>query len=235
MNFEDPLLKELTGQTKTHVVEMLGLNCVVHKEMQNDLMKFMKKATKAGFKPKIVSSFRNFDRQLTIWNEKALGKRPLLDKGGNSLDFNALSKAEVLHSILRWSSIPGTSRHHWGTDIDIIDQKAVPKDYEVKLIPQEVSDEGMFGPFHQWIDQSIDEDKSNGFFRPYEHDLGGISPERWHLSYWPISKNYMEHLTFDNFQKIIHNVDLELKEEVMKLSKIIYEKFIININPVLPL
>lgn len=230
MEFEDPLMKELTGLSNIHVVEMFGIDCVVHKTMQKDLMKFMQKAMSAGFQPKIVSSFRTFDNQLKIWNEKATGSRTLLDKIGNPLEYDKLSRAEILLSILRWSAIPGTSRHHWGTDIDVIDQKAVPENYEVQLIPQEVLDDGIFGPFHIWIDQQIEAGKTFGFFRPYENDLGGVSPERWHLSYWPASKNYMEHMTFENFQLIIQAIDLELKEEIIKLSKIIYEKFIINVN-----
>jgi hypothetical protein len=28
---------------------------------------------------------------------------------------------------------------------------------------------------------------SRGFFRPYARDRGGVAPERWHLSYAPLS------------------------------------------------
>ena len=28
---------------------------------------------------------------------------------------------------------------------------------------------------------------SHGFYRPYARDHGGIAPERWHLSYAPVS------------------------------------------------
>ena len=35
-------------------------------------------------------------------------------------DFS-LEPKKAISEIIRFSTVPGTSRHHWGTDIDIID------------------------------------------------------------------------------------------------------------------
>jgi hypothetical protein len=51
---------------------------------------------------------------------------PLLDAHNQPLDALQLGETERLHAILHWSALPGTSRHHWGTDLDIYDPTACP-------------------------------------------------------------------------------------------------------------
>ena len=67
------------------------------------------------------SSFRDFDRQLAIWNGKFRGERPMQDRAGRRSTPGALSPAERVAAILWWSALPGASRHHWGTDFDVMD------------------------------------------------------------------------------------------------------------------
>lgn len=73
-------------------------------------------AAKEGIKLVIRSATRNFEDQKRIWENKWNGIT-LLEDGRKA---NAI-KDEFLRakSILLYSSMPGTSRHHWGTDIDI--------------------------------------------------------------------------------------------------------------------
>jgi len=68
-------------------------------------------ARRDGIYLKIVSAYRGFERQKLIWNNK-------YEKFTN--DFS-LEPEKAISEIIRFSTIPGTSRHHWGTDIDIID------------------------------------------------------------------------------------------------------------------
>ncbi|MEP4486805.1 MAG: M15 family metallopeptidase [Halioglobus sp.] len=146
-------------------------------------------ARTAGFAPAIASSYRSFERQLAIFNAKATGARAVHDDVGATVVMESLAPAQQLDAILRFSALPGTSRHHWGTDLDIYDQKAVPEDYVVQLTPQEVATGGVFDPFHCWLDERIALGQSQGFYRPYAVDRGGVSPERWHLSYAPLSQS----------------------------------------------
>ena len=74
---------------------------------------------------------RDFDRQLLLpWNRKWRGERPLHDREGRLLDPARLDDAGRVQAILCWSAIPG-SRHHWGTDVDVIDAAAMPPGYQV--------------------------------------------------------------------------------------------------------
>ena len=70
----------------------------------------------------IVSSYRSFDRQLQIWQNKWMGKTNLLDADENILDATKLSDQQKILAILTWSALPGASRHHWGTDLDVYDK-----------------------------------------------------------------------------------------------------------------
>ena len=51
---------------------------------------------------------------------------------------------ERIEAILPWSALPGASRHHWGTDVDLIDRKATPPGYRVQLTPEEFEPGGPF-------------------------------------------------------------------------------------------
>ena len=152
-------------------------------------------AREAGFDLAVVSAFRSFERQLAIWNGKVSGQRPIHDDVGNPINCSVLSVDELMHAVMRFSALPGTSRHHWGSDVDVYDKTAVSDDYAVQLVPAEVSAGGVFDPMHCWLDERIAMDESHGFFRPYATDVGGVAVERWHLSYAPLSLGCAQQLT----------------------------------------
>ena len=221
----------LTGKTNQHVVIDQRVGLPVHQEVVAPLILLKEEAKKVGFQLRVISGHRSFKGQQSIWNTKARGQRPLLDEFGAPLNYDDLSPEEIVESILRWSALPGASRHHWGTDLDIIDHRAIPTpDYIVDLTPQEVADDGIFGPFHQWLDQLIKDHKSFGFFRPYAKDQGGVRPERWHISYRPLSQTFLEEFTFDRFYLSLKDSEMDLKDIVLKRAEEIYQKFVINIS-----
>ena len=192
------LLKNiLFGLTDAHVIVEPVSGQLMHPEALTAFDQLRRDAQGAGFDPKVVSGFRNFERQRAIWNAKACGQRPVLDNEGHELDVARMSPAEIVFAILRWSALPGGSRHHWGTDFDVIDAAAVPEDFRVQLTPEEVADDGVFGPFHCWLDERIAAGESYGLFRPYAIDRGGVAPERWHLSYAPRAREFQQLLSVD--------------------------------------
>ncbi|MEM9314344.1 MAG: M15 family metallopeptidase [Pseudomonadota bacterium] len=142
-------------------------------------------ATHAGFDLRIASAYRSFERQRLIWNGKLEGDRPVYDDDDRLVAMDALEPRERLERVLRFSAMPGASRHHWGTDIDIFDAAAMPTGYQLRLDVAEAADSGIFGPLHRWLDERIATGRSHGFYRPYDRDRGGVAPERWHLSYAP--------------------------------------------------
>ena len=199
-------------------------NHFLHKDVVKDFSNLEQAAIKSGFTLSIASSFRSYDRQLTIWNEKAEGKRDLLDSHGEKLDVEKLSSLETLSAILRWSAIPGFSRHHWGTDIDIYDASALPhEDYKIQLTPFECEEH--FSSMHKWLDRNL---KRFNFYRPYETDLGFVSPEKWHISHRSISKQFIKKLNLDFFINEVRNSEVLLKKLILKQSEQIYTHYVLN-------
>ncbi|MCT8986245.1 M15 family metallopeptidase [Shewanella phaeophyticola] len=98
-------------------------------------------AADSGIDLQICSAYRPFERQALIWNAKASGARPLLDKASQPVNYDALSEPQLIDTILIWSALPGASRHHWGTDIDVFDAKQTSK-ASLQLVTAEYQDSG---------------------------------------------------------------------------------------------
>lgn len=177
---------QLTGRDDSHLCELPCGNRL-RSEAAAAFGRLQDDAREAGFELVIASGFRSYQRQLAIWNGKARGLRPVHDDRGAQLDLGELAPRERLRAIMRYSAIPGTSRHHWGTDLDVYDAAAVPADYRLQLSPQEVAPGGPFDALHCWLDERMARGASHGFYRPYARDRGGVAPERWHLSFAPLA------------------------------------------------
>lgn len=186
--------EQLLGQDSGHVVALFEAHFLQAK-VAVAFERLACDAKAAGFSMHIASAFRSFDRQLAIFNGKACGERAVHDDDGAVLNRQALTPEQWLAAILRFSALPGTSRHHWGTDLDVFDAAALPVGQQVQLTPQEVAAGGIFDPFHCWLDERIAQGRSHGFFRPYDCDRGGVACERWHLSYAPLSLSYAKQLS----------------------------------------
>lgn len=220
----------LTGRTERHLCSSAGAESLavpVHRDVVEPFLRLKGDARKSGFDLQILSGFRSFERQLSIWNRKATGKLAVLDSDAVPLDIERLTEKELVFAILRWSALPGASRHHWGTDLDVYDAAARPEGYEIELIPWEVGAGGMFGPLHEWLDERIAAGAAYGFFRPYERDRGGVAPERWHLSH-ATATAYERRLTTELLRDTIQGADVELKEAVLQNLDEIRERFVIN-------
>ncbi len=221
------------GRTESHLctpadAEVLG--APVHGGVVEPFRQLRSEARRSGFELEILSGFRSFDRQLSIWNRKARGELPVLDSRAEPMDIRKLGSEELVFAILRWSALPGASRHHWGTDLDVFDSSAKPADYEVELVPEEVESGGMFGPLHDWLDRRISTSSSFGFFRPYDRDRNGVAPERWHLSHAPTAARFQEALSPALLRETILTAEMELKEIVLARLDVICQRFVLNIN-----
>ena len=215
----------LCGQTHDHVMANEE-GILVHLEMAAAYTIMKTAAAKEGFELKIASGFRDFEAQKRIWDLKCQGKRPVLDAKGNPLNHAALKDEAIVLSILRWSALPGASRHHWGTDIDVFDAAQTKDGYVLQLVPAEVAPGGKFEKLNKWLDANIE---SFGFFRPYAEDRGGVSPEWWHLSYAPIAESYYKAHTLDLLKRVIQDSEIEKKEIVLAKLPGIYRQYVTNI------
>ncbi|MCY4427499.1 MAG: M15 family metallopeptidase [Halieaceae bacterium] len=217
--------RQLYGLEQTHIeVDECGHG--LHPDCRVAWERLQAQGREQGFELRIVSAFRSFERQLAIWNGKAKGQRPLLDDTGQALDSACLTPRQLIHAILRFSALPGASRHHWGSDLDIYDAAAVPEDYQVQLTAAEVASGGVFGPMHDWLDQQLAHDRDFGFFRPYDRDRGGVAPERWHLSYQPLANRCQATVSVEQLGAVLADAQLELKRELLPMLPEIYRRYV---------
>lgn len=218
---------ELTGQARTHVVELAEPHCMLHYEAVASFLAMRDAARVEGIDLAPRSSFRDFQAQIGIWNRKWQGERPIYDRQGALLDRAQLSDSATVDAILCWSAIPGGSRHHWGSDIDVIDAAAVPAGYQVELLPAEYAPEGIFGRLSAWLDANM---RRFGFYRPYRTERGGVSPEPWHLSYAPISQAALESLSLSTLRRVLEGSSIAGKPHVLARLPEIYTRFLLAVD-----
>jgi LAS superfamily LD-carboxypeptidase LdcB len=176
----------LLGIGSRHLVA-LQTRFLAEPETVSAFERLKRRAEVAGFELRVASAFRDYDRQTSIINEKWRGARPVTSAGGLTLQRENMSDLQWLEAIMRFSALPGTSRHHWGTDIDIWDAAAAPANYRPALEPSEYGAGGVFAEMTRWLDELINADDAEGFYKPYDIDRGGVAPEAWHISYRPVA------------------------------------------------
>ena len=215
----------LTGKDD-RFIDYHSAEAPLHREVVKPFLALQAMAKEAGFDLAIASSYRDYGRQLAIWNAKLSGVRPVFDSDNQRLSLHNLGPMQQVEAVMRWSALPGASRHHWGTDIDIYDRAAVAKDYQVQLSPEESSEQGPFAAMHDWLDQQLLARPELGFFRPYAEDRGGVAPERWHLSYAPVAAQYHKHCDIEVIKQCCDGSDMLLKEAVLANLPAIYKRYI---------
>ncbi len=218
---------ELTGRARTHIIDLDQPRCSLHYAAVTSWLAMRDAAAHDGIDLVPVSSFRDFDRQVVLWNRKWQGERPLYDRSGRLLDHASLGEAERVDAILCWSAIPGGSRHHWGTDIDVMDAATVPSGYQVQLLPDEYAPGGVFARLTHWLDGNM---QRFGFHRPYGSDRGGAGIEPWHLSYGPVATGAIEALTLPVLKRAISGSELLGRSFVLERLPEIYTRFILAVD-----
>ena len=173
-------------------------------------------AKKEGINMKIVSGYRSFHRQKLIWNRKFLNNQK-----------QGLNPFENINKIIRYSTIPGTSRHHWGTDIDIIDEN-----HNIKgdLLLEKNFYNNSFEPLRLWMEKNS---FKFGFVLPYTKDLyrNGFLYEPWHYSYSELSIPFLkEYIKHKMIEEIYDPEILGINKLTKSFLKEYQEKFILGIN-----
>lgn len=146
----------------------------LRKDVMRSFTAMYEAALKDGIRLRILSATRNFDNQKRIWENKWTGKT-ILD--GNINAARQIVDPELrARKILEYSSMPGTSRHHWGTDIDLND------------FNNSFFERGDGKKIYEWLTAHAHE---YGFCQPYtafgDGRNTGYFEEKWHWSYLPIA------------------------------------------------
>ena len=221
-------LAELTGKASSHVTQLTQPRCALHQEVVRPFLAMREAAAEDGILIRPFSAWRSFDAQVKIWNRKRRGERPLFDENGVELDASRLTLDEKIHRVLQWSALPGASRHHWGTEVDVVDEKTMADGYRAKLLPEETLEGGAFYKLHRWLDRNA---ASFGFFRPYDRYRGGMCAESWHLSFAPISRGLPALMSPVIVRGALLEAKIEAKERIMELLPMLFEQFVCPINP----
>ena len=138
------------------------------KETYQAYIKMYDAALKQGITLNIISGTRSFYDQHYKWDSKWYDGQFAGIK-------NEAAKGTQL---LRWWSMPGTSRHHWGTDMDLTNlQLSYYQTAQGKKM-------------YDWMVQNA---ASYGFYQPFNAGrTAGYQEEKWHWSYVPLSKIYLQ-------------------------------------------
>ena len=185
---------------------------IVDKLILEDYDKLKESLAKSGFALRIESAYRPFERQLSIWNRKASGELKLLSAEGLPMECPS-DEEELMYAILTWSALPGASRHHLGTDLDVVDGNACPAGYEVELTPAEC--DGMFRPFHEKLTELMGAGESFGFQRVFVPGRGRIQPEMWHIAHLPTSRRYLESFSLKGLRALYEKTDIACKSALL--------------------
>ena len=142
------------------------------RDVMEAYQRLREKAAQDGWHLILVSGHRSFTSQRRVWNhyDQSLRKMASLDE-----------KSRV-RAIMNTVSVPGLSRHHWGTEMDISEETL--RGQLVKIhpdTPPRVLD------FYRWMEQNA---SAFGFCRVYLGQHGAVMDEPWHWSYFPFSRVY---------------------------------------------
>lgn len=217
----------LVGLENTHLCPVSAGHFLTQ-ETTSAFLHMSQAAKQDGIEIGIASSYRSFERQAMIWNRKYRGEAIVYSNDGNPIpDWLSLSARERIFAILRWSALPGASRHHWGTDLDVYAPELLPAEQKLQLIPSEYDEtDGYFGVLTTWLNENM---SHFGFFRPYAFNKGGVAHEPWHLSYYPEATQFQKLLTAEILNEVLTTHPLEGQTEILQVLPEIMEQFIMNI------
>jgi LAS superfamily LD-carboxypeptidase LdcB len=219
---------ELTGRSATHGRADADWKCTLHERAGAAFSSMRGAACAAGIQLEVVSAYRDFQRQVAIWSDKFSGRRPLLDPSGRPIARDSLDESGTVDAILVWSALPGASRHHWGTEIDLVDTACLG-DGPPRLVAEEFAAGGCFERLAGWLQQNM---ARFGFFRPYATDRGGVQPEPWHLSYAEISVPALEALSVDVVKDAIAAAEMPGRDIVLARLPELYQRYVSAVDGV---
>jgi zinc D-Ala-D-Ala carboxypeptidase len=160
----------------------------LRKEAYEAFIKMSDAARKDGVELVIISATRNYESQRRIWENKWEGRTMVEGKNLTTVK----NKKERARLILLYSSMPSTSRHHWGTDMDL------------NSLENSFFEGGQGLKIYQWLTAHAGE---YGFCQPYTSKTDGrtgYEEEKWHWSFLPLSGLFL-----DEYKKKISYKDIK--------------------------
>ena len=167
----------------------------INKEVYRAFKKMYNSAKKDGINLIVVSGTRNFSEQKIIWENKWH-------------KYEKLKPLERAKKILEYSSMPSTSRHHWGTDIDLIN------------LNNSYFEKGKGKKEYEWLVKNAN---NFGFYQVYTNKKNGrtgYNLEKWHWSYLPLASKYLKYYNENiTYQDITDFKGYELAQEAKMITE----------------
>lgn len=207
----------LTGKEKPN----FSVNKILDVSAYQAFEKMHTAALKDNIDIRILSGYRHFNDQLRIWNKKYERYKK-----------QNLSEEEIFNRISTYSAIPGTSRHHWGTEIDIIDAKA-PSPKNGYLVPENYGNDNIYGDLYRWMSAY---GTDFGFYLVYTNveNRNGFKFEPWHYSYKPLAQNYLKHFSRLDLVEDVKDENIGGNDYIDKNCLLSYfHTHLLGINPLL--
>lgn len=164
-------IDELLGRTEP---PFFGEGFRLRKKAADAFIEMQAAALQKGIDMYSQSSYRSYSSQEGIWTRKY-----------NAFTKGGMAPIKSIEKIIEYSTIPGTSRHHWGTDLDITDKnKPTPSD---PLLAKHFEKGGVYESMKKWLNENAE---AFGFYEVYTNapDRKGFKYEPWHFSYKPLSQ-----------------------------------------------
>lgn len=217
---------QLTGKSREHLVHFPcphSENHFLQSQALNAFQGLQQSAVKNGFNLQPASTFRDFQRQQWIWNSKFSGEKKVHNDLGESIDLSLLSDWEKVQAILRWSAMPGASRHHWGTEIDFFDPDLLPPNQDLQLEPWEYETGGYFAELSEFLAEKLPHfDFSLPFMNCQRKEIGR---EPWHISYQPIAGLWQQQFNPEILFAAWENEMIEGKSVLISHLDEIFQRF----------
>lgn len=213
------------GLSEALLVEYKGKQ--LHHGIVDDYRALELAAKNAGFDLEIASAYRGFERQSFIWNNKFSGKRPILNADNNPIDITDLTEIELIKAIMLFSAMPGASRHHFGSDLDVYATNLLGSEQTLQLEPWEYEIDGPFYELSIWLTENL---SKFGFYQPYKEFKGGVAREPWHISHIKCSDELAQYQTTENIIATLKSSNVLGKASLIKHLPDLYNQYIVNVS-----
>lgn len=179
----------------------------LNREAYQAFIRMWEAAKNDGIKLVMISGARTFQTQNVVWARRWNESQIAAGTGR-------------VKNLLRYSALPGCSRHHWGTDLDL---NANRTDYWRSATGLKI---------YKWLCENA---HKFGFYQPYSAKGApgsgqrekGHEEERWHWSYYPLASVFMK-----EFADIMTDEDLKGFSGDKYISSLnVIENFVLGVAP----
>ncbi len=200
-----PLLMSASASDQMSLYRIMGIDSSHLASYSNIMLEFetlqayrqmKEEAARDGIQLQTISGFKSFEYERNIYESEYY-----------SLSRDGYSDIDIFNTITTYAPIPGTSRYHWGTEIDVVDL-AIDMPHGYLIDEENYIEDGIFYHLTQWMEQNA---TKFGFYQPYTNDSyrKGFAFEPWHYSYRPAATKIIKQININALTEKIRQQDID--------------------------